>query len=492
MEECLKSCHLHGEARIFLRSLLDQHRPGCVSCVDEKRRKILPITSQIYGASPPSNSSIHHHDWTSSNHVTRLFKQQLAMETQGYVSLPNVLSNRKKGKQNSYGRTLDNLHKEWSIAALKSFRSLKGHKLKKWRLRLRYLSVYPFLSLIPDREYIDIIINHICQLPKSGEPTLNTVHSLGSKVFSRYALKQYLTDESTARLQDLYHRYLSLYMNKNSKSIPREHWEELEKEFGSMRGEGQIQPWQNYWKILVGKQLLEIMVSSFTVDIGGEDQVPSAYLKDIPAVYNSYKPWGDKICGMTVPHPIYYNLVKSAKNDIKFDADLLPMIVPPLPWINEHQGGFLCRPSELVRRSYSSPGSSRQLIPVFDALNVQGSVAWSVNQRLLNIQLKIFRSTGDPELKIAPAPIEVPQEMRYIRGCAPEKRKELVSAYHRMKKISNEMNSLHADALYKFSIANYFRDKMIWLPHNLDFRGRSYPIPPHFNYMGKDKCDVLV
>lgn len=26
----------------------------------------------------------------------------------------------------------------------------------------------------------------------------------------------------------------------------------------------------------------------------------------------------------------------------------------------------------------------------------------------------------------------------------------------------------------------------MYLPHNLDFRGRAYPIPPHFNHIGDD------
>ena len=29
-----------------------------------------------------------------------------------------------------------------------------------------------------------------------------------------------------------------------------------------------------------------------------------------------------------------------------------------------------------------------------------------------------------------------------------------------------------------------FRDEVFWFPHNLDFRGRTYPCPPHFNHLG--------
>ena len=31
-----------------------------------------------------------------------------------------------------------------------------------------------------------------------------------------------------------------------------------------------------------------------------------------------------------------------------------------------------------------------------------------------------------------------------------------------------------------------FRHDVMYFPHNLDFRGRVYPIPPHLNHMGAD------
>lgn len=49
-----------------------------------------------------------------------------------------------------------------------------------------------------------------------------------------------------------------------------------------------------------------------------------------------------------------------------------------------------------------------------------------------------------------------------------------------------EMYSLWCDALYRLSLANHFRDDVFWLPHNMDFRGRVYPVPPHLNHLGSD------
>ncbi len=37
-----------------------------------------------------------------------------------------------------------------------------------------------------------------------------------------------------------------------------------------------------------------------------------------------------------------------------------------------------------------------------------------------------------------------------------------------------------------------YRDKVIYFPHSLDFRGRAYPIPPHFNHLGSDIARSLI
>ena len=28
-----------------------------------------------------------------------------------------------------------------------------------------------------------------------------------------------------------------------------------------------------------------------------------------------------------------------------------------------------------------------------------------------------------------------------------------------------------------------FRDDLFWMPHNMDFRGRVYPVPPHLSHL---------
>jgi DNA-directed RNA polymerase, mitochondrial len=52
---------------------------------------------------------------------------------------------------------------------------------------------------------------------------------------------------------------------------------------------------------------------------------------------------------------------------------------------------------------------------------------------------------------------------------------------------NKEAHSLRCDFLLRLRMAQSFKTcNAIYFPHNMDFRGRVYPIPPHLNHMGAD------
>ena len=52
---------------------------------------------------------------------------------------------------------------------------------------------------------------------------------------------------------------------------------------------------------------------------------------------------------------------------------------------------------------------------------------------------------------------------------------------------NKESHSLRCEFLLRLSIAQSFKNiDSIYFPHNMDFRGRVYPVPPHLNHMGAD------
>jgi len=58
--------------------------------------------------------------------------------------------------------------------------------------------------------------------------------------------------------------------------------------------------------------------------------------------------------------------------------------------------------------------------------------------------------------------------------------------------VKSESYSLWCDVLYRLSLAHHFKEQVLWFPHNIDFRGRCYPLPPLFNHMGADLARSLL
>ncbi len=59
-----------------------------------------------------------------------------------------------------------------------------------------------------------------------------------------------------------------------------------------------------------------------------------------------------------------------------------------------------------------------------------------------------------------------------------------------IKKVIQEIRDEFSDKcsfLFKLNTARAFcKIKYFYFPHNVDFRGRVYPVPPHLNHMGND------
>lgn len=49
-----------------------------------------------------------------------------------------------------------------------------------------------------------------------------------------------------------------------------------------------------------------------------------------------------------------------------------------------------------------------------------------------------------------------------------------------------------ADLQHKLTVASTLRKRDFWLPHNMDFRGRTYPCAPHLNHLGSDLTRAMM
>lgn len=160
------------------------------------------------------------------------------------------------------------------------------------------------------------------------------------------------------------------------------------------------------------------------------------------------------------------------------------MLCPPIPWTNLNSGGYLITRNDFIRSLNPSDQFLRisekpvtHIYPMLDALNERSNIPWRVNTRLLDVAVEVYNV------------IKVEKWMKL------QHREKKIDLYTWRKErapktkltdLKVKMKVTAGEICDKLLVANHFRNNMIWLPHNTDFRGRVYPIPQILDYTATD------
>ncbi|CAI5489665.1 unnamed protein product [Closterium sp. Naga37s-1] len=176
----------------------------------------------------------------------------------------------------------------------------------------------------------------------------------------------------------------------------------------------------------------------------------------------------------------------------------MPMLVPPREWRRYNWGGYLFLPNNIMRvfgnpeqRNVLQRTEPARLRRVFRALNVLGSTPWRINERVLGVLEKIWLDGGGKAGLVERHDVPVPEEPG--EGATEEERKAWRRATKKAVKENMERHSMRQDLRLKLEVARqYAAEPRFYYPHNLDFRGRAYPMHPHLNHLGADHCRGLL
>ncbi|RDA93957.1 hypothetical protein CP533_5037 [Ophiocordyceps camponoti-saundersi (nom. inval.)] len=178
----------------------------------------------------------------------------------------------------------------------------------------------------------------------------------------------------------------------------------------------------------------------------------------------------------------------------------LPMLVEPKPWASFHSGGYLASETALVRVKagnveqtlYSKAAiETGDMAQVLKGLDILGKTAWRINESVLRVMLEAWNSGAEianipplnPEFDLPPEPDP---------STDPLKRLEWI---HAIKGVQNTKMALHSQRCYmnlQLEIARAYRNQTMYYPHNVDYRGRAYPMPTYMNHMGADHVRGLL
>ncbi|NXP08808.1 RPOM protein, partial [Thinocorus orbignyianus] len=429
------------------------------------------------------------------------FQQQLEMELDNTITIESVEATKPLTPEAVKARELlGTLRSQWHDSILQALRKSK-HNMSKLKTASGYNTLYPYLCLLPDEEYVAIMLQILSTLSPQGESLAVLARELGSKVYNRYITQRKLRSRQLEKVQEVYKNYIHLLAKDSQPAeyLPREYWEKLVAEAGfgpSLNLKDCSWPYMLVMRL--GMHMLELMVKA--VKVPRNILNPRLEPKLIPVLYHIYSFRSSWQVGLIKPHPIFSQIVSDAAETLlTFNSSAIPMLCPPVPWTSPHFGAFVLNDTKLMR--FVDGAVQHQVLleqcplvnlhPVLDALNQLGNCAWKINQPVLDIIISIFNDKGNEKLDIPPPVSEAPRPPA-VSGSPSTWSKSQKHELLLCKKKAAEMHSLRMDALYKLSIANYVRDKVFWFPHNMDFRGRTYPCPPYFNHLGNDVTRAIL
>ncbi|KAG9007397.1 DNA-directed RNA polymerase [Tulasnella sp. JGI-2019a] len=172
----------------------------------------------------------------------------------------------------------------------------------------------------------------------------------------------------------------------------------------------------------------------------------------------------------------------------------LPMVVRPRPWIGESSGAYLGGRSMVMRmknsveqsRYLSEAAREGKLEGVFRGLDVLSSTPWIINRDIFNVVLKVWNDGVEyPSIPPANRNVVDPVKPENYETDLKAKADHLAA----VRTVANQKRNNHSERCstnYKVEIARAFLGEKFYLPHNVDFRGRAYPIPPHLSQVGDD------
>lgn len=109
--------------------------------------------------------------------------------------------------------------------------------------------------------------------------------------------------------------------------------------------------------------------------------------------------------------------------------------------------------------------------------------------QVLDVAIEVLNTKGDEKLDIPLHESVMPTPPKLEKGLPASKEKfKMLKQLSIANRERAEMYSLWCTCLYKLSIANHLRDRVFWMPINMDFRSRCYTIPPHLTHIGDDLC----
>ncbi|KAJ5811691.1 mitochondrial DNA-directed RNA polymerase [Penicillium riverlandense] len=258
--------------------------------------------------------------------------------------------------------------------------------------------------------------------------------------------------------------------------------------------------WPSAVTVRVGAALFSMLHEVAKVPVPSEDtQTFGKQVTMHPAFQHSYQiTWGRRQGLIHMNNDVVSMLTREPTADLL--GRQLPMLCKPKPWTGQKEGGYFLYENNIVR---STPGETLQpayvraalenngMAEIRAALDVLGSTGWAINTEVFDVMLEAWNS-GEAVGKLAPIEPDLPIPPKPDPSAGYEAEKKWDAQMRILENKRSGYHSVRCFQNFQLEIARSYRNETFYLPHNLDFRGRAYPLPPYLNQMGADNSRALL
>ncbi|KAK4701543.1 hypothetical protein P7C70_g4683, partial [Phenoliferia sp. Uapishka_3] len=265
------------------------------------------------------------------------------------------------------------------------------------------------------------------------------------------------------------------------------------------KGEERMPPeWTQSIRAKVGSILIAALSDVATVKRSVTLPNGEVHTETQPAFSHAYQYVRGQKLGIIRVNPEVAERMETDPLRMTLHPRFLPMVVKPKTWTTYNHGSYLTRDTNVMRTKDSGEQTSHlrrasmagSLDQIFEGLDVLGSLAWKINRPVFDIISTVW-NTGE-EFADIPAKNSLSKPVEAEKPDNVETDPRARDTWRqRVKKSIQERRSAHSnrcDVNYKLEIARAFLGERFYFPHNLDFRGRAYPIPPNLSHIGNDLC----
>lgn len=328
---------------------------------------------------------------------------------------------------------------------------------------------------------VDVIANI------TARSCLDSIATGGSMTGLGVAIGGRLENEVNARLfeEKMPYAHKKFHEKAKTESQERRQWSHLL--FPARLLGVELEEWDDKTRVLVGVKLVELFIASTGLI---EVKLIASRSNEVYTISMTDKTlaWMEE---------------ENARLETLFPV-MMPMLIQPKPWTTPTSGGYYTlqsRRTTLVKsfnRAYIEELADREMPTVYAAINALQDTPWRINTDILEVMRTIYDNgtemCGIPsaERMAMPAkPSWMPEEGRMAREDMTEDQleefKQWKVAAQAVHVHNAKSTSKRAQFIRTITVADKFKgEEAIYFPHQLDWRGRAYPMPLYLQPQGAD------